>query len=158
MESNAAPQIANVYLHVYEYEYIKLLIEKGDKESLKILKDIFRYQDDLIAFNDFGLLQNILVDIYPKEIVVNNTNISAQKRCYLDLNISIYQDKFIAALYDKRKDYNFKVISYPFLDGNIPNNLSYGVFISQLLRSARVNSKLSGFKTSATELIDCTRI
>ena len=62
--------------HVHEYEYIKLLIEKGDKESLKRLKDIFRYQDDLIPFNDFGLLQNILVDIYPKEMVVNNTNIS----------------------------------------------------------------------------------
>ena len=69
MGTNAAPQIANVYLHVYEYEYIKLLIEKGDKESLKRLKDIFRYQNDLIAFNDFGLLQNILIDIYPKENV-----------------------------------------------------------------------------------------
>ena len=59
MGTNAAPQIANAYLYVYEYEYIKLLIEKGDKESLERLKDIFRYQDDLIAFNDFGLLQNI---------------------------------------------------------------------------------------------------
>ena len=83
-------------------------------KSLKRLKDIFRYQDDLKAFNDFGLLQNILVNIYPKEMV-NNTNISARKCCYLDLNISIYQEKFRVALYDKRKDYNFKVISYPFL-------------------------------------------
>ena len=33
MGTNAAPQIANVYLHVYEYEYIKLLIENGDKKS-----------------------------------------------------------------------------------------------------------------------------
>ena len=85
--------------------------------------------------------------------MVNNTNISARKCCYLDLNISIYQEKFRVALYDKRKDYNFKVISYPFLKGNIPNNLSYGVFSSQLLRLARVNSILSGFKTSVIELI-----
>ena len=76
MGTSSAPQIANVYLYVYEYEHIKLLIEKGDKESLKRLKDIFRYQDDLIAFKDFGLLENILVDIYPKEMAVNNTNIS----------------------------------------------------------------------------------
>ena len=32
--------------------------------------------------------------------------------------------------------------------------MSYGVFISQLLRLARVNSIFSGFKTSVTELID----
>ena len=43
-------------------------------------------------------------------MVVNNTNISALKCCYLDLNISIYQEKFRVALYDKRKDYNFKFI------------------------------------------------
>ena len=63
--------------------------------------------------------------------IVNNTNISARKCCYLDLTISIYQGKFRVTLYDKRKDYNFKVITYPFLDGNVPNNLSYGIFISQ---------------------------
>ena len=39
------------------------------------------------------------------------------------------------------------------LDGNIPNNLSYGVFIFQLLRLTRVNLILNGFKTSVTELI-----
>jgi hypothetical protein len=89
MGTNAAPQIANVYLHVYEYEYIKSLIDKRDEKSLKRLKDIFRYQDDLIVFNDYGLLNNVLSDIYPNEMIVNNTNISARKSCYLDLSISI---------------------------------------------------------------------
>ena len=78
MGTNAAPQIANVYLHVYEYKYIKLLIEQGDTENLKTLKDTFRYQDDLIVFNDFNLLQNVLEDINPKEMIVNNTNTSAR--------------------------------------------------------------------------------
>ena len=41
-------------------------------------------------FNDYGLLNNVLSDIYPNEMIVNNTNISARKCCYLDLNISIY--------------------------------------------------------------------
>ena len=93
MGTNAAPQIANIYLHVYEFEYIKLLIERDDKISLKKLKDIFRYQDDLIAFNDFGLFSNILSDMYPPEMVINNTNISARKSCYLDLGISIFKRK-----------------------------------------------------------------
>ena len=154
MGTNAAPQIANVYLHVYEYDYIKCLIDIGDEKSLKRLKDIFRYQDDLIVFNDYGLLNNVLSDIYPNEMIVNNTNISARKCCYLDLNISIYQGKFRITLYDKRKDYNFDVISYPFLDGNIPKNLSYGVFASQLIRMAKVNSTLKGFKDCISELLN----
>ena len=59
------------------------MIEQGDTENLKKLKDTFRYQDDLIVFNGFNLLQNILEDNYPKEMIVNNTNISARKCCYL---------------------------------------------------------------------------
>ena len=90
MGTNAAQQVANVYLHVYEYEYIQGLIDKNDLDSLRRLKDIFRYQDDLIVFNDFGLIDGILKDIYPEEMIVNNTNISAKKCSYLDLNISIY--------------------------------------------------------------------
>ena len=71
MGTNAGPQIANTYLHVYEYEYIKKLIEKGDELALRKLENIFRYQDDLISFNDGGLLGSILVDIYPQEMIVN---------------------------------------------------------------------------------------
>ena len=50
MGTNAGPQIANVYLHFYEYEYIKKLKENNDEVSLKKLTNIFRYQDDLISF------------------------------------------------------------------------------------------------------------
>ena len=65
---------------------------------------------------------------------MNCTNVSPRKCNYLDLCISVYRGKFRVTLYDKRKDYSFNVISYPFLDGNIPKNLSYGVFISQLVK------------------------
>ena len=50
--TNSGPPIANVYLFVYEYDYIQLVIGDGDAESLKKLENIFRYQDDLISFND----------------------------------------------------------------------------------------------------------
>ena len=153
MGTNAAPQIANIHLHVYEFEYIKCLIDKDDKTNLNKLKDIFRYQDDLIVFNDFGLLQKKLVEIYPKEMVVNNTNVTNCNCYYLDLNIVIDQSKFKVSKYDKRNDYNFNVISYPFLDGNVPNNFSYGVFVSQLVRIAQINTYFNDFRTSISDLI-----
>ena len=145
MGTNSGPQIANVYLYVYEFNFIQSLITAGEVETLKKLKDIFRYQDDLISFNDNGLLGTLLSTIYPPEMVINCTNISPCKCHYLDLCISIYKSKFSVSLYDKRKDFSFDVISYPFLDGNIPTALSYGVFTSQLIRFVNINSSFKGF-------------
>ena len=41
-------------------------------------------------------------------------------------------------IYDKRDDFNFKIVIFPFLDGDVPRSASYGVYISQLIRFARV--------------------
>ena len=42
-------------------------------------------------------------------------------------------------------DYKFKVFSYPYLDGNIPEARSYGIFISQLVRFCSINNTFQGF-------------
>ena len=36
--------------------------------------------------------------------------------------------------------FNFDIVNFPFLDGNVPRRPSYGVYISQLIRFARVCS------------------
>ena len=41
-------------------------------------------------------------------------------------------------IYDKRDDFNFEIVNFPFLDGDVPRSPSYGVYISQLIRFARV--------------------
>ena len=69
-------------LHEFEYDYIYKLIENKDEVILWKLKDIFRYQDDLLVFNDDKLFGNVMNDIYPKEMVINNTNISPCKCNY----------------------------------------------------------------------------
>ena len=152
MGTNSGSQIANIYLYIYEYRYIKKLIDQNDEESLEKLRYIFRYQDDLISFNDFGLLEIVLQDIYPREMVVNKTSSSYIKCNYLDMAISICNGKFDVKLYDKRNDYNFNVISYPFLDGNIPKDRSHGIFISQLIRICKVNTNLVHFLTEVKYL------
>ena len=45
-----------------------------------------------------------------------------------------------------RDDFNFDVINYHFLDGNIPKGQSYGKFISQfIVRIARIYSSFNSF-------------
>ena len=41
-------------------------------------------------------------------------------------------------IYDKRDDFDFNMVNIPFLDGDVPHRVSYGVYILQLIRFARV--------------------
>ena len=50
-------------------------------------------------------------------------------------------------IYDKRDDFDFEIVNFPFLDGDVPRRPSYGVYISQLIRFARVNSHVDDFNT-----------
>ena len=45
----------------------------------------------------------------------------------------------------KRDDFNFEIVNFPFLDGDVPRSPSYGVYISQLIRFARVCSNVDDF-------------
>ena len=39
----------------------------------------------------------------------------------------------------------FDIVNFPFLDGDVPSSTSYGVYISQLIRFARVSSHVADF-------------
>ena len=45
-------------------------------------------------------------------------------------------------IYDKRDDFNFEIVNFQFHDGDVPSSPSYGVYISQLIRFARVCSNV----------------
>ena len=42
-------------------------------------------------------------------------------------------------------DSDFEIVNFPFLDGDVPRSPSYGVYISQLIRFARVCSNIDDF-------------
>ena len=57
---------------------------------------------------------------------------------YLDLTFIIESNnRLYTKLYDKRDDFDFHIVNFPFLSSNIPSSPSYGVYISQLIRYAR---------------------
>ena len=51
-------------------------------------------------------------------------------------------------IYDKCDNFDFEIVNFPFLDGDVPRSTSYGVYISQLMRFARVSSYVADFNTS----------
>ena len=67
---------------------------------------------------------------------------------FLDLHLSISDGFVQTKIYDKRDDFDFDIVNFPpFLDGDIPRSTSYGVYISQLIRFARVSSHVDDFNT-----------
>ena len=70
---------------------------------------------------------------------------SDNEAAFLDLNLSIHNDTVSTKIYDKRDDFDFDIVNFPFLDGNGPRRPSYGVYISQLIRFARASSHVDDF-------------
>ena len=54
--------------------------------------------------------------------------------------------------------FNFETVKFPFLDGNVPHSPSYGVYISQLIRFARVCSNVDDFNNRNLFLVIRTRL
>ena len=61
----------------------------------------------------------------------------------MDLNLCISNGTVSTKINDKRDDFDFDIVGFPFLDGDIPWRTSYGVYISKLIRFARASSNLS---------------
>ena len=64
---------------------------------------------------------------------------------FLDFNLSITNGLVSSKIYDKRDDFNFEIVNFPFLDRDVPRSPSYSVYISQLIRFARVCSNVDDF-------------
>ena len=83
--------------------------------------------------------------IYPSELQLNKANVSDAEASVLDLHLSISDGFVMTKIYDKRDD--FDIANFPFLDGDVPPSASYGVYIAQLIRFARVSSHVDDFNT-----------
>ena len=64
---------------------------------------------------------------------------------FLDLHLSITNNTVSTKIYDKRDDFDFDIVNFPHLDGDVPHATSYGTYISQLIRFARGCSYVKDF-------------
>ena len=83
--------------------------------------------------------------IYPTELQLNKANSSDTEAPFLDLNLSITNGIDSSKIDDQRDDFNFEIVNFSFLDGDVPRSPSYGVYISQHIRFARVCSYVDDY-------------
>ena len=155
MGIDPAPQMANLYLYWYEYNFMENLTKMNYGEAKKF-NYTRRFIDDLNTLNNDGKLEKYNTDgkIYPKEMCLNRENTNDNKGTFLDLDEEINDNKIKITLYDKREDFKFEIVNYPHLDSNIPQRIAYGVFTSQLIRFARICTLKEDLIARAKILID----
>ena len=92
-----------------------------------------RYSDDLLNI-DNPYFEQMVGQIYPTELQLNKANSSDTEAPFLDLNLSITNGIVSSKIYYKRDDFNFEIVDFPFLDGDVrrPLHMVY-IFLSLLV-------------------------
>ena len=86
-------------------------------------------------------------EFYSPELQLNKANTSDTEAPFLDLHLPISKGFVSSKIYGKLDDLDFDIVNFPYLDGDVPLRPSYGVYISQLIRFARVCSHVDDFNT-----------
>ena len=120
-----------------------LLSLKKDCLLLSLEKD---YSDEILNINNV-YFDNMVSQIYPSELQLNKANTSDTEAAFLDLYLSISNNIVSTKSYDKRDDFNFEIVNFSCLDGDVPRSTSYGVYIYQSIRFARASSYVADFNT-----------
>ena len=146
MGTNCAPLVADIFLFCYERDFMMSLSDDKQADVIDALNTTSRHLEDILNINNF-YFDNMVSQIYPSELQLNKAITSDTEAAFLNMHLSISNDIVSTKIYDKRDDFDFESVNFPFLDGDDPRSRSYGVYISQLIRFARVSRHAADFNT-----------
>jgi len=153
MGTDPAPFMANLFLYYYENKFMRELI-KTDKKAARKFGNVWRYIDDLNAVNNDNIFENNIPNIYPPELELKKENTGYLSATFLDIEITIVDNKFSLKLYDKRDDFGFSIVRMPYASNNMPSTIFYSSFCSELLRIARCTTGKDDYLNSSCLLMD----
>ena len=146
MGTTCAPLVADLFLYCYERDFMESLNHDNQADVIEAFNSTSRCLDDLLNI-DNPYFEGKVKQIYPPEVQLNKANNTDTEAPFLDLHLSTANGFVSSKIYDKRDDFDFDIVNFPFLDGtcNVPRRASYGVYISQLIRFARVCNHFEDF-------------
>ena len=84
-------------------------------------------------------------NIYPKELILLQSTKNKDEATFLKFDVQINYLHYTINIYDKRDDFDFNIVNFPQLDGDVPSSPSYGTYLSQLIWFARVCDSIEDF-------------
>ena len=107
MGTNCAPLLADLFLYSYESEFLQKLVKDKKIHEARAFNFTYRYIDDVLSINNSRFAE-FLPLIYPPELEVKETTDTASSASFLDIYLELS-----TKIYDKRDDFNFKIIIFP---------------------------------------------
>ena len=144
MGGNSSSPIADLTVGKKEFNYMKRLLQDKKMGLAKILSRNKRYVDDLATIN-YLYFHLLIKDIYPQSLEMERAGSNNKEINYLDLNINITTEGLEISVYNKTDDFNFHVVSLTFPHSNIPTEVGYNVFFSQVLRYGNICTRFDIF-------------
>jgi hypothetical protein len=145
MGTNCTPLFADLFLYSYGTDFLQELLKKNEMKLARSFNFTFRYIDDVLLLNNsrFG---DFVDRIYAIELEIKDSTDTDRSDSYLDLHLEIDSEgRLRTKLYDKREDFNFARVNFPFICSNIPAAPAYGVYISQMIRYSKTCSSYQDF-------------
>ena len=94
------------------------LSEENQSGVIEAFNSTSRYLDDLLNI-DNNFFDSMVNRIYPSELQLNKANVSDAEALFLDLHLSISDGFVKTKIYDKRDEFDFDILNFPFLDGDV---------------------------------------
>ena len=109
--------------HNYSLAFVAGLKRATDEGSLPEIAQYSPYYLPLNVFTAskgsnlyilFTYFEGMVNQIYPPEFQLNKANISDTEAPFLDLHLSVANGFVSSKLYDKRDDFDFDIVNFPF--------------------------------------------
>ena len=155
MGTDCAPYIANLFLFSYEYKYVMNLIKTGNFVEVMKLRHMYRYIDDITSINDDGYMSDNYGKIYPSSLNLKKVNVTPKKADVLDISIKV-NDNFTCStsVFDKRDEFEFDIVCFPNLRGNVNVSMAINVYKEELRRYQRISSSYVAFRDKTQLLLE----
>ena len=106
MGTNCAPLVADLFMFCYEREFMMSLSDDKQADIIDALNTTSRYLDDISNIGNV-CFENMVSQICPSELQLNEANTMDTEAPFLDLHLSISNDIDSPKIYDKRDDFDF---------------------------------------------------
>ena len=137
----SAPKMIDLTMAYCEYKYMSN--SSNQITARNIGNYTCRYVDDFFSCTESDI-ENILKDIYPRELTLNKTS-NTTSTTFLDVSIQLRNDKLIMSVYNKTDDFPFTVIKYNHPKSNIHSSVGYNTLYGEILRFARISNTIENF-------------
>ena len=146
MGTGCASLVAGLFLFCCRRDFVLSLSEDGQSGVVEAFGSASRCLGGLLGIGS-GFCGGVVGRVCHSGLRLGRASVSGAGASFLDLHLSVLDGFVNTKIYDKRDDFHFDIVNFPFLDGDVLRSASCGVCVSQLVRFARVSSRVSGFDT-----------